>query len=348
MRKEKKLAYILGLIVLISVLLLVGVILLFPSRDYMKMTFSEKISQGYSTNILINGDSIGGSTAEGEWGTLLKDKLVEDYDCYITVQNISKAGNSCFAGIVSWEMLDNAEKKHSDLVILCYGQNDSDDESFAENYEALIRNTIRGNPNAEIVAVLESSQREYTNKIQIIMNLCAYYDIPYVDMIESFNSSGYSYEDLSDDGIHPNALGKEIYSEAIYDVVSDRLLRKQSILDFRGERPKKRSAQNIKSEQYERFHYIPLKKMKVNGNKVIAKIPQSRIVGIDTVYVNGSHSIQLNISGQQHEMGYTWPYEFSQRHIYPVLENNIESGEAEIIFEKPENVQNFLGLICFE
>ena len=88
--------------------------------------------------------------------------------------------------------------------------------------------------------------------------------------------------------------------------------------------------------------------MKVQGNKVVADIPQSRIVGIDTVFVSGSHSIQLNISGQQNEIGYTWPYEFSQRYIYPVLESNIDLGEVEIIFQNPEDVKNFLGLICFE
>lgn len=42
-----------------GIVLLIAAILIFPSRDYMKMSFSEKVCRGYSANILINGDSIG-------------------------------------------------------------------------------------------------------------------------------------------------------------------------------------------------------------------------------------------------------------------------------------------------
>ena len=236
---------IIGIVISIYVILL-GAIFLLPPNDYMKQTFSEKINAGYTANITINGDSIGGEVKPGEWCALLEEQIESQTNNPIKISNISKPGNSSFAGIASWEMLEPTERALSDLVILCYGQNDADDESFSVNYEALIRNTIAGNPNAEIITILESSQRDYTNKINTIIELCNYYKIPYVDTIKVFNESGYSYEELSDDGIHPNAKGKEIYADAIFKVIEDELLTKKNILDFKGERPANKKEKILK------------------------------------------------------------------------------------------------------
>lgn len=346
--KRKKLDYILILIIIISLFLLTGATSLFPSKDYMKMTFSEKVSRGYSANILINGDSIGGGTEDGEWGTLLKEKLEDNFESSINVQNISKPGNSSFAGIVSWEMLGKSQQVFSDLVILCYGQNDPDDASFAVNYEALIRNTIEGNPNAEILVILESSQRDYTNKIKTIMDLCDHYHIPYVDMIEAFNVSGYTYQQLSDDGIHPNELGKEVYANAIYNTIHDKLLTKQSFWDFKGERPKQRQAMNPESEKYKSCQYIPLKNMTTNNGCVTIQIPQCKILGLDVLFEPGNHTILLSLSNKEYDATYSWPYNFSQRHIYEVLEGDFEQGILEINFDSLEEAGNLVGVVCFE
>ena len=78
---------------------LMGVRLL-PTNDYMKQTFSEKISAGHKPNIVINGDSIGGWVHNGEWCTLLEEKIESSTNQSSDVTNISKPGNSSFAGIV--------------------------------------------------------------------------------------------------------------------------------------------------------------------------------------------------------------------------------------------------------
>ena len=44
-------------------------------NDYIKQTFSEKIDVGYTAHIIINGDSIGGTVEQGEWCTLLEEKI---------------------------------------------------------------------------------------------------------------------------------------------------------------------------------------------------------------------------------------------------------------------------------
>lgn len=331
-----------------GIVLLIAAILIFPSRDYMKMSFSEKVCRGYSANILINGDSIGGDTGDGEWGTLLKERLEDDLESSIDVENISKPGNSSFAGIVSWKMLGQSQQKFSDLVILCYGQNDPDDDSFAVNYEALIRNTIEANPNAEIIAVLESSQKDYTEKINTIIDLCNYYDIPYVDTIEAFNTSGYTYQQLSDDGVHPNELGKKVYANAIYNTIDDALLTKQNFWDFKGERPKKRQALHSESEKYKNCRYIPLENMKICDKSVIVQIPQCKILGLDILFEPGNHVVMLNFSDKEYDATYSWPYDFAQRHIYEVLEGDFAPGNLQINFDDLEDADNLFGVIYFE
>lgn len=325
----------------------IGVVTLSPTNDYMNQTFSEKINAGHNPNITINGDSIGGWIHTGEWCTVLEEKIETSTNQSIDLINISKPGNSSFAGIVSWEMMEPIERTLSDLVILCYGQNDADDSSFAINYEALIRNTIAGNPNAEIIAILESSQRDYTNKINTIIELCDYYKIPYVDTIKAFNESGYSYEELSDDGIHPNAKGKEIYADAVYKVVQSELLTKKHILDFKGERPANKKAKNSEADQYLKGQYIPVDRMEVKGNTVIVDIPQCKIIGFDRVFFDGKHDITFEVGGESYDIGYNWDYGFEQQHIDKKVTGDFDEGEATIVFEDEETLERFNGLVCF-
>lgn len=338
-------AGIIGLALAISVILLE---VLVPTKDYMKQTFSEKINAGYNPNITINGDSIGGTVENGEWCTILADRIECETNKSIDITNISKPGNSSFAGIVSWEMMQPTEKMLSDLVILCYGQNDIDDPSFVINYEALIRNTIAGNPNAEIIAILESSQRDYTNKVDTIIELCDYYNIPYVDTIKAFNNSGYSYEELSDDGIHPNAKGKQIYADAIFEVIQSKLLTKQHILDFKGERPAKKKAKNPEANQYLESQYISIDDMTIKENTIAVKLPKCKIIGFDRVFFDGKHRITFEVGGKSYDVGYNWNYNFEQQHIDQLLSGNFDKGEATIVFDDPETLDKFNGLICFK
>lgn len=341
----KRISIICTLIICLGVLLAVT---LLPPRDVVKMTFSEKIKAGVPATIVINGDSIGGTDAKGEWCRTLQDELNETYGCTTKIENISKPGNSTFAGIVSLEQYITNPGNSADLVILCYGQNDSDEESFAIEYEALIRNTIQANPNAQIVAILESSQKTYTSKINTIINLCNYYGIPYADMIEAFNSSGYAYEELSDDGVHPNELGKSIYAQELYTVISNNLLSKKSFWDFKGERPKKRTALSEASEKYRNCRYISAENMQIKNGNISVDIPECSIIGLDIMFKKGAHGIKLNISNQDYDMDYSWTYDFSQRHIYKVLDGHYDPGNMSLTFEKAEDARDILGVIYFE
>lgn len=346
MRYYRRIIWLVGLLI---VAILVCLMLLLPTRDYMKMSFSEKIYSGHGAHIVVNGDSIGGTVGQGEWCSLLKEKIESKSNKSIEITNISKPGNNSFAGIVSWEMLDYTEKALSDLVILCYGQNDVDDETFAINYEALIRNTIKRNPNAEIIAILESSQRDYTNKINTILELCDYYRIPYVDTIKAFKESGYSYEELSDDGIHPNAKGKEIYADAIYKVIQSELLTKKHILDFKGERPANKKAKNPETIEYTNFKYFSADTLDVDQNTISLEVPKSSMIGLDIEFVKGEHGIVLtsDIDEEKHYVGYIWDNENSQRHIYMIYNAEDEATKFKFVFSEKNDIQNLYGVACF-
>lgn len=344
----KKISIICTLIICLGCFGVLFAVILLPPRDVVKMTFSEKIKANVPTTIMINGDSIGGTDANGEWCRILQEEIKESYGGTTKIENISKPGNSTFAGIVSLEQYITNPGSSADLVILCYGQNDADDETFAIEYEALIRNTIQANPNAEIVAILESSQKTYTNKINTIINLCDYYGIPYADMIEAFNSSGYTYEELSDDGVHPNELGKSIYAQELYTVINNTLLSKRSFWDFKGERPRKRTALSEKSEKLSNCHYISADNLQIENSIISVNVPNCSILGLDIMFEKGDHGIKLNISNQDFDIGYSWTYDFSQRHIYEVLKGDFAHGNLQIDFDSLEDADNLIGVIYFE
>lgn len=107
-----------------------------------------------------------------------------------------------------------------DLAIICYGQNDGID-GFSTNYESILRAIRSKYPDCSIISILESSQRTYTEKMTTIQSICEHYSIPIADTIDAFNNSGKAYEDLSNDGVHPNDAGQEIYFETVKEVIDD-------------------------------------------------------------------------------------------------------------------------------
>lgn len=288
------------------------------TKDYSKMTIYDKVKEGYSLNILINGDSIGEGNSDTAWGTIVAKNLKKLYKLpSVQISNISLGGNTSYAGYSRLNCTDSEDGY--DLVFLCYGQNDADDSEFPIVYESMLRATINKYPQAQVVAILESSQRGYTNKINQIIKICEYYKIPYVDTIEAFENSGYSYEKLTDDGIHPNEQGKQVYAEAILSVIQEQVLDKS----HKTELPSKYL--NEKGENYEYFCYIPVSEMKKKDNSYEISVSDDfKTLGIDRVLMPGSYYSELVLDDEHYNLGYSWNYDFGQRHI-----TQIESGDYE-------------------
>lgn len=213
----------------------------------------DALACGKGINILIVGDSI--SALPYMQG--LKDRVSFDYGAECTIHNISMSSNKSYAGYVRTNLLD--EDITYDLAILCFGQNDKDDP-FPEEYEAVIRSILNRNPDCCIISILESSQRTYTKKMQDLLELAEYYDIPVADTIAAFEESGFSYDNLSSDGVHPNEQGQEIYFSLLNRIIAENVQRsyekKTRYLQalIKGEE----SANDLPWEQTSHFRPVPL------------------------------------------------------------------------------------------
>lgn len=154
-------------------------------------SFYQKLSDGFDVNVLIVGDSIGagaGAQSDGtEWFGQLQAYLQTIDKGNISFTNISMGGNASYAGYVRTMALNDGIDY--DLAIICYGQNDGID-GFSTNYESIIRAIRSRYPDCSIISILESSQREYTDKMTTIQSICEHYGIPVADTIAAFNNSG--------------------------------------------------------------------------------------------------------------------------------------------------------------
>lgn len=293
--------------------------------------------------MLIVGDSIGegagSSELELKWYKKLVPYMKSQFGINLEITNVSMGGNTSYAGYVRTMNLD--DKDSYDYVIVCYGQNDKT-EDFSLYYEVLLRTIRKKYPEAILLCILESSQREYTDKIQTIQELCKYYDGHVVDTIEAFNNSGFTYDELCDDGTHPNDRGQKVYFEAVTKILNRyyQEVPSTTIEDIK--------EINKEVKTFERFQYIPKSKLqKVNNLKYRLKVNElSGRLGIDYITVKGNHNLKIYTGDQKlAEKDFQWDNEFTLRYI-EVLKDGFYAKE-EIIFEfsSHEILENIEGFI---
>ena len=177
-------------------------------------------SRKNTLNVLILGDSIsegaGVSDYSLKWYKFLSPYFEENYGTGLEITNTSMGGSASYAGYC--RLMQQDEKADYDIIIICFGANDLE-EDFDLYYESILWNITRKYPDTCVYSILESSEREYTPKMNTILNLADYYGVKVIDTIDAFNESGYAYEELCDDGTHPNDLGHQIYYEKARDVL---------------------------------------------------------------------------------------------------------------------------------
>ena len=90
-------------------------------------SFYQMLYNGLDVNVLIVGDSIGAGSGASDndhrWANLLKANLESKYGVSVNLTNVSMGGNASYAGYVRTMSLN--DDVAYDLVVLCYGQNDS-------------------------------------------------------------------------------------------------------------------------------------------------------------------------------------------------------------------------------
>ncbi len=310
-----------------------------PAKIHGYLSVYEKLKDGESINVLVVGDSIAegaGASSGKSWAKMLPDYIKETYGSECNLTNVSMGGNTSIAGVVREKILDDGIDY--DLAIICYGENDADDENFAPNYEAIIRGLKIQYGNISIISILESSQREYTNKMQQIIAIDKFYDIPIVDTIKAFSQSGYEYEELvgaPEDLTHPNDMGHRIYLDTIAEVIQKEVdtERTYSALSRRYDDAIYLSADS--------FRRVNSKKFETKINTVTADIVVFR------EFCPGSNVIRITSDGNTlAEESFDWNNSFSQAHIYQITdEPKPISGKLTIEFSTEEIADSFEGIM---
>lgn len=294
----------------------------------------QKLISGEEINILIVGDSIGAPSGEDAWSTLLREYLEKQYGSAVTINNISMGGNTSYAGYVRIMMLD--DKEDYDLAVICYGENDSEDK-FSLYYENIYKAIQEKFPDCSMISILESSQREYTYKMQSIIELAEYYKVPVADTIAAFNHSEVGYELLTEDGVHPNAEGHKLYFETVKDVVESQM----NQYETSGKRINKEteSFNNTITYAVDEFKRIDdcIFETRVKKGK--------GLIGLFYDYVPGKNKIEIYSNNSLLEkVEFEWSYGFQQEHI-DLLQNEYEFGnKIKIVFSNKEQADSFQGV----
>lgn len=318
----------------------------------------QKLACGQDVSMLIVGDSIGAQ----QWPADVASWIEKNYQVNCSLKNISLGGNYSFSGFTTLEQLqDNVSY---DIVIICYGQNDPDVE-FNEDYEALLRLVLTRYENCSAISVLESSQREYTAKMQAIQQIAAYYSVPVADTIQAFNESGLSYESLSGDGVHPNEAGQEFYAKTVERIIADSVTAENSrknamlfsavsegaVLDFTCFDAAVDLPEPIKEtvKEYSRFRYCPASEFtRLSSTEWQIQLSSvSGKLGIDKGRCHEYNDFQVYLNDQEiySEQDYQ-TIDYTLRRISRMTYSSLPlDGTLKIRFYSDECADAFYGLV---
>lgn len=306
-------------------------------------SFYQKLADGFDANILIVGDSIGegaGTETDGQqWFKQLQTYLQNVNKGKVSVTNVSMGGNTSYAGYVRTMVLN--DDVDYDLAIICYGQNDRTD-GFSTNYESIIQAIRTKYPDCSIISILESSQREYTEKMTTIQSICEHYSIPVADTIAAFNNSGKAYDDLTGDGVHPNDAGQEIYFETVKAVIDDNVAASTGKMTDT-------NVINADVHKFDNFVWYDASSdfERVDDTTFTISTSASGILGIDYIYESGDNKADIYVDGELFESPtVTFDYDFSQRHILVVSDDCTVKNEIKVVFTSKEQADGFKGM-CF-
>lgn len=293
--------------------------------------------------VLIVGDSIGEGAGASDptmkWYKYLIPYMKDTYGVKLDITNVSMGGNTSYAGYVRVMELD--EKEDYDLAVICYGENDRP-ESFALYYESILWALSNKYPSCKLMTILESSQRDYTEKIRTIQRLSEHYGAYVVDMIAAFNDSGKIYEELCNDGTHPNDEGQKLYYETVKSLMDVFYAeRKQSTMP-------KIEAVNPEVIKFKNFKYYSIEDFQ-KVDECTYELETEMLpgtLGIDYTCVKGENIITIYTDDQMIcEKPVVWNNDFTLRFIEKVMDDCEIKAKIKIVFSSKEQVEAFHGVI---
>ncbi|CQR46296.1 hypothetical protein BN1058_00549 [Paraliobacillus sp. PM-2] len=184
-----------------------------------------KLANGKKIDFLIIGDELGSGIGVEDEHTLKQQvsNLIEaKYNNKVNEHQITKKGADVFNGLFVYEK----EKKDTeqDLIMVVFGQHDTDRltvKQFEKNYESLLKQIITDHPKAEIFTVIQNSLSDQQEYVTVIEELSDHYGMPSIDGRKIFSKSDKETDQLLTDEGYPNAVGYELYAEAIVNTIAE-------------------------------------------------------------------------------------------------------------------------------
>ena len=293
--------------------------------------------------VLIIGDSIsegsGASDPSLHWYKSLIPYMKETYGVKLDITNVSMGGTRSYAGYV--RLMELGDEEDFDLAIICYGENDLPEE-LSLYYESILYTIRHKYPECKLMTILESSQREYTDKIKTIQSLSEYYGAYVVDVIAAFNNSSRAYEELCNDGTHPNDEGQKVYYEAV----------RPSMDLFYSQRESKilQVVEPVNSEvvNFDKFIYYSLKDF-TKIDDVTYELDTDTLsgtLGIDYTSVSGENHMLIYADGENIcDRHIIWDLGFQMWFIEKVVDKCEINSKIRLEFSSREQMENFHGLI---
>jgi hypothetical protein len=145
---------------------------------------------------------------------------------------------------------------------------------------------------------------------------------------------------LTDDGVHPNDSGQQIYFETISSVI-DSAVESNRGFDTSGKEPL-----NEGVTAFDTYRYISSNEFNRSDDVTYTlDISISGIMGIDYTYQSGENNTEIWVDDELFAAPtVTFDYDFSQRHILIVSDDCEVKKTIKIVFENKDQADEFYGL----
>lgn len=332
--------------------------------------FYEKLSSGFDVNVLILGDDIGVGSGAGSqaatWTSLVKEDIWQRYGSQVNMTNLSMSGSGAYSQYVRVMTLergmtaDRCDKSFTDydLAIICVGHND-DIRGFSLNYENLIRAIRNKYTKCSIIAVIEASSPENTEKNDKIRELCDNYGILAADMDEAFSRSEKSHAELLNSGFTPNNEGHAIYAETVMSLIGSHVGEKRDYSDCE---PINKAVEGYESlimvgrngvvssyEDMSRYRGFTREDdtTYILDIETIGYTGIAGAMGIDYTYIDSDNEVRIYLDGKEAaELSAVYGRGNSMRVIEFAADNCVVRKQIKVVFDTAKQADGFNG-ICF-
>ncbi|MBE5875872.1 MAG: SGNH/GDSL hydrolase family protein [Lachnospiraceae bacterium] len=308
-------------------------------------SFYQKLKDGFDVDILVVGDTIatayGATKPEYSWVRTIELYLEQVYQIEVNITNLALADSSAYAGYANLMMLN--DEIEYDLALICYGEKDSA-ESIDVFYEPIIRAVRDGYPKCSMIAMLEATSAGYIEKAQRIQTIAEHYDIPVVDAIEGFSSGEYAeFDELTDDGIHPNDTGHQLYAYLLSEVID------AEVKAYTGYDSSEVEPLSDMAKYFETFAWYSVDNFTRDGETYIYTMTgfelEDVLLGIDFGFVAGDNSCEITVDGESlGSIEKTFAEGEEEHQIMPVGILEAVRSELVIKFATPEQADAFRGI----